>query len=135
MYRAGHDVDGGWHRRPMWTVRANAGPYPSNSHATFVPLARELLMRMVNLSFVASVVNQRARLPMLAFGVSSTNEPEVTLTAGLTVVLVEPAAMVATPLVLKLRRPEAWRAMPLLAARTPMDALVPSTPVPLELTP
>ena len=46
--------------------------------------------------------HQRLRDPMLAFGVSSTNDPVVTLTPGETVLLVAPAVMVATPLTLSI---------------------------------
>ena len=84
-------------------------------------------MWIVNRSARGLVVNHSAREPMLTFGESNTNEPCVTDTPGVTVLLDDPAGMVATPLVLKLTRPLARRATPVVEAAC--------TPTPLELEP
>jgi hypothetical protein len=63
-----------------------------------VALDRDELMWMMQPLPVALVVNRTAREPMFVLGVSSTNEPEVTLTPSVMVSLVEPAGMLATRL-------------------------------------
>ena len=80
-------------------------------------------MWIVKRSFGPSVVNHSARVPMFAFGVSRTKELGLTSTPGVMVLLVAPPLMVATPLVLNLRRPTARKA-------TPPPALTAFTPVP-----
>jgi hypothetical protein len=134
--------------------------YPIRSQATFVRFGRDGLRWMLMVFAVVFVLNHRARVPMLAFGVRSTNEVLTKSTPGVNVFDVVPAGMVATPLTPSTRmRPlmrsalpfgsdaDARNAIPVdVLAEIPMperlspatavaDALKPDTPTPELLSP